>query len=251
MRIFWKMTLTEVRLNLRNIVFLIFTLIMPLALVMLFGGLYGNDLTPKNIQLFGMGAVSSSTPAYAALALGIIAIIGMPQQIVGYKENKVFKRLKATPIKKYQILFPILLNYLMLFIIGAMMLFLYAFLVYDVRIQGNFFAFLFSVALSFAAMFSLGFLLSCLCKNVKQIMAIGFAFLIPMLFLSGATMPLGAFPDVMGKISKAMPLTYAVDFMKNTFNALNSFGDNWLNIVVLSAITIVSAGLSFVFFKWE
>lgn len=251
MRIFWKVFLTEFRLNLRNIVFLVFTLLMPLALVALFGGMYGNDLTPKNLQLFGMGAVSASAPAYAALALGIVALIGMPQQLVSYKENKVFKRLKATPCSKAQILLPILLNYLVLFFFGVLLLFLYALIVYDVTLAGNFFAFIFSLLLSVAAMFSLGFLLSCLCRNVKQITAIGFAILIPMLFLSGATMPLGAFPDVMESVSKAVPLTYCVDFMKNTFNAVVPFGDNWLSIVVLTGITAVCTTLSLVFFKWE
>lgn len=197
MKILWNMTVAEWRVNRRNLVFIISTILLPLLLIVLFGGLYGNDLTPRNIQLFGMGAVSASTPAYLALALGIIALTGMPQQIVGYKENKVLKRLKATPIKKYQILLPIFLIFILLFFAGMVLLFAYAFIRYDVSLQGNFVSFLLSLCLSVAAMFSIGFLLSCVCKSVKQVTAIGFTLLVPMLFLSGTTMPMGAFPDVM------------------------------------------------------
>jgi ABC-2 type transport system permease protein len=130
------------------------------------------------------------------------------------------------------------------------LLFTYAFVVYDVSVQGNIFAFIFSVALSVSAMFSLGFLLSCLCKTVKQVTAIGFTILIPVAFLSGTTMPMGAFPEAMGKISKAIPLTYCVEFMKNTFTGA-AFADNVSTIIVLSSITAVCVLLSFVLFKWE
>lgn len=251
MKIFWNMTLAEWRINRRNLVFIIATVLLPLLLIILFGGLYGNEITPRNMQLFGMGAVSASAPAYLALALGIIALTGMPQQIVGYKENKVLKRLKATPIKKHQILLPIFLIYILLFVVGASLLFAYAYIRYDVILQGSLASFLLSLALSVAAVFSIGFLLSCVCKSVKQVTAIGFTLLVPMLFLSGTTMPMGAFPDVMGIISKAIPLTYCVELMKNTFNGIKPIADCMPEIMVLSGITVVCTLLSFVFFKWE
>lgn len=251
MKIFWNMTLTEWRVNRRNLVFIISTILLPLLLIALFGGLYGNELTQKNMQLFGMGAVSASAPAYLALALGIIALTGLPQQIVGYKENKVLKRLKATPIKKYQILLPIFLIYILLFAVGAILLFAYAYIRYDVILQGSIMSFLLSLFLSLSAMFSIGFLLSCICKSVKQVTAIGFTLLVPMLFLSGTTMPMGAFPDIMGKISKAIPLTYCVEFMKNTYNGITSLSDCLPEIIVLSSITVLCTLLSFIFFKWE
>ena len=87
MKAFCIMTFTEFRLTTRNIVFVVSTILLPLFLIMLFGGLYGNDLTENNLRLFGMGAVSASAPAYIALALGIIAFTGMPQHLVGYKKK--------------------------------------------------------------------------------------------------------------------------------------------------------------------
>ena len=251
MKVFWKMTLTELRLSTRNLVFLLSTLLLPLLLIAVFGGLYGNDLSENNIRLFGMGAVSASAPAYLALALGIIAFTGMPQQLVSYKENKVLKRLKATPIKKYQILLPIFLNYLILFFVGMALLFLYAQLMFGVHLQGNVFAFSFAVMLSVVAMFSIGFLLACLCKNLKQVTAIGFTILVPMTFLSGTTMPMGAFPDAMENISRFVPLSHCVELMRNTFTGTSTLGDNLFAIIVLSVITVICCALSFVLFKWE
>ena len=251
MKAFVKMTLTELRLTSRNIVFVISTILLPLLLIMLFGGLYGNDLTENNLRLFGMGAVSASAPAYLALALGIIAFTGMPQHIVGYKESKILKRLKATPIRKYQILLPIFINYLLLFFVGMALLLTYAFVVFDVSLVGGFWGFAAAVALSVVSMFSIGFLLSCLCKSVKQVTAIGFAILIPVAFLSGTTMPMGAFPEAMGTISQFVPLTYAVELMRNTFTGSVPFAENGLYIGVLAGIAVVCWGLSLVVFRWE
>lgn len=247
MKIFWNITLSELKSNLRNIIFVISTILLPVLLILLFGGLYGNDAPSR---LFGeFGAVDSSAPAYLALAMAIIGLTGMPLHIVGYKENKVLKRLKATPVKSWQILVPIFLNYLILFLIGMVLMFLTG-LFFGLKMHGNFFAFALSLIMSITAIFSLGFLLSCVCKSVKQISTIGFAILIPMIFLSGATMPLGAFPEAMQNISKAIPLTYCVAFMQNTFLG-KPFADSLTSIIVLLGITLVSTLLSFKFFKWE
>jgi ABC-type polysaccharide/polyol phosphate export permease len=64
-------------------------------------------------------------------------------------------------------------------------------------------------------------------------------------------MPIGAFPDAMENISKAVPLTYCVDFMRNTFTGTVPFADNAVNIAVLAGITLVCCLLSWVFFRWE
>ncbi len=247
MKTFVKMLMLELKISFRNIIFVISTIILPLLLVLLFGGIYGNDPSP----IFGgYGAVSASIPAYIALSLAIIALTGMTLQLVSYKENKVLKRLKATPIKKTQILLPIFANYLILFFVGTAILFIAGSVLYDVTLTGNIFAFGFSLILSILAMFSLGFLLSCLCSGVKQITGIGFAILVPMIFLSGATMPMGAFPDVMQNISKFVPLTYCVEFMQNMFLG-KPISDNVTSIIVLCGITVVCTFLSFKLFKWE
>ncbi len=247
MKIFWNITLAELKSNLRNIVFVVSTILLPVLLILLFGGLYGNDAPSR---IFGeYGAVDSSAPAYIALAIAIIGLTGLPLHIVGYKENKVLKRLKATPVKSWQILVPIFLNYFILLLAGMILMFL-AGLIFGLKMHGNFFAFALAVLMSVSAMFSLGFLLSCVTKSIKQITAIGFSILIPVIFLSGATMPLGAFPDAMQNVSKAIPLTYCVEFMQNTFLG-KPFADNWISIAVLLGITVISTVLSLKFFKWE
>ncbi|MCL1997424.1 MAG: ABC transporter permease, partial [Turicibacter sp.] len=90
-----------------------------------------------------------------------------------------------------------------------------------------------------------------LCKSVKQVTAIGFAILIPVAFLSGTTMPMGAFPEAMGTISQFVPLTYAVELMRNTFTGSVPFAENGFYIGVLAGIAVVCWGVSLVVFRWE
>lgn len=120
----------------------------------------------------------------------------------------------------------------------------------NVTLSGNIFAFALAVFLTLTSLFSFGILLSCLCSNVKQATGIGFTILIPMIFLSGATMPLSAFPDAMSGVANLVPLRYAVVMLQNTFLG-KPFSDSIVPMLVLASITVVCTVLSFVLFKWE
>ena len=85
---------------------------------------------------------------------------------------------------------------------------------------------------------------------VKAANAISYIVYSPMLFLSGATMPLQMMPDSIKYLSKAMPITYGVELFQGVWlgeKISNYAGD----IVVLLGISIVCTLISVKLFKWE
>ncbi len=77
-------------------------------------------------------------------------------------------------------------------------------------------------------------------------MVIGF----PMMFLSGASMPVEFMPDAMDKVIKAMPLSYSVSMMRDIWEGAGLAdlkGDSFVLLAVAGVFILITA----VIFKWD
>ncbi len=70
----------------------------------------------------------------------------------------------------------------------------------------------------------------------------------PMIFVSGATMPRSLLPDGIQAVSEWLPMTHIVTLMQDLW-----FGRGWPmgSVGVLLGILVVSGGLSAWLFRWE
>ena len=86
--------------------------------------------------------------------------------------------------------------------------------------------------------------------NSKAATAIANVVYFPMLFLSGATIPIETMPDTVQSIAKFIPLTHAVEMMKGAWagKSLLNFGTQ---ILVLLAIIVVCITVSILSFRWD
>ena len=79
---------------------------------------------------------------------------------------------------------------------------------------------------------------------------IGMVALYPMIFLSGAAIPLEILPDSVQTISNFLPLTYVVRLLRGLW-----FGEAWGSLAVetgvLAAVLVVCTAISVRFFRWE
>lgn len=231
----------------RNFISVFFTLIFPPLFLILFGEIYGNDPTP----LFdGVGTVDASVPAYICMVICVTGIMSLPLSLTSYREKKILKRFKVTPTTPIQIIIAQILVNLLMTVIGACLLVGIAKWRYDISFNGHIWQVAISFILGVACIFSMGFVIASIINNSKAATAVANVIYFPMLFLSGATIPIETMPDTIKDISKFIPLTHAVEIMKATWNG-KSLSDYATEIIVLSAISLVCIVLSVVFFRWD
>ena len=96
MRGLTQLTVMNFKLYLREPIATFFTLAFPPLLVLLFGAMYGNDPSPL---YGGYGTMDITMPAYTALILGTIGLLGVPITTSGYREQGVLRRFRATPMR--------------------------------------------------------------------------------------------------------------------------------------------------------
>jgi len=247
MKLLFKTTMVEWKMNLRNFVNVFFSLIFPIMMLLLFGSIYGNDPSP---YYNGHGSVDISTPGYICMVVAVAGLMTLPITLSQYRERKILKRFMATPIKPMDILVSQLIVNAIITLIGSALLIIIGVIVFDLKFYGNVFAVLLGMLLVTLSIFSIGLFIAGVTKNAKSALAISYVIYFPMLFLSGATLPLAFMPDAIIKISKLLPLTYGVELMQGLWLGGSLF-DFIPQIGILLGVFVVFGALSLVTFKWE
>lgn len=224
----------EFLLLVRNFFGFFFGLIFPLMMLILFGTIFGNSPIAPGSELRMMDL---SIPGYSVMVMGVAGLMSFPLTLAECKEKKIYKRFDATPVgKKHMILAQVTVN-LLLTVLGIAILLLAGKFLYQVQMQGSVLAIGAAGLLSISAMFSMGFLFTAVGKDAKITHLLCYLFYFIMLFLSGATMPAMLFPESVRKISKLLPMTYAVDLMQGVF-AGNSLRMHGMEVLILGVLTV-------------
>jgi ABC-2 type transport system permease protein len=242
-----QLTWTALKLYLREPIAAFFTLVFPPMLVVLFGSIYGNEAVP---MFGGRGTMDISMPAYTGLILGTIGLLNVPITTAGYREQGILRRFRASPLRPLTYLTADVLTNLVMTLLGMLVLVTVGRVLYDVSFEGQFLGLLAAVGLSGLAMFAFGYLIASLAPGARLAQVIGMVVFYPMMFLSGAGMPLEILPESIQRISAFLPLTYVVRLLRAAW-----FGDplreHWLEVAVLGGILVVCGALAARLFRWE
>lgn len=241
-----KLTYVDLKLYLRNTVAIFFTLVFPLLMLVLFGGIYGNQPT----ALFGgFGSADITVPGYiATMIIGATAFMSLPMDLATQRQLGVLRRMRATPLHPGMVLASKLISNLIISLAGMALLVSAGRLIFHTYLPENWPSVLLGILLISVSLYALGLAMASLVRSANAARAISFAVFFPMMFLSGGTLPGQFLPDAMRLVGKALPLTYSVNLLHDLW-----FGLGWDLTAVGVLIGFMAAGivLSVRFFKWE
>jgi ABC-2 type transport system permease protein len=245
--IIWKMTVMESKLFLREPMAAFFTLAFPLMMLFLFGGIYGNEPT----QLFGgRGMMDVSVPAYMAMIISTVGLLSIAIHVSSYREKGILRRFRSTPLRPYVILLDTVLVNFAMTLLGTVLLVIAAKFIYNLQFDGNAVLFLLAFMLSSFSFFSLGFVIASVASTSRVAQVAGMVIFYPMLFLSGAAIPIEIMPDTIKKVASYLPLTYVVDLLQGMW-----FGEplsgHLTEVLVLTGTLIAGILISALTFRWE
>ncbi len=242
-----QLTFFELKLFFRNYINVFFLLFFPTMMILLFGGIYGNE--PREIYN-GYGMVDVSVPAYAGMIISVTGLMNLPLTLCEYREKKILKRFKATPISPEKVIIAQLGICLVMTTFGMIFLLIVAKLIYSLQTPGNIGGIFGVFFLSMLSIFSVGFLIAAIAPNMKAASAIANFVYFPMLFLTGATIPYEVLPKIMQKIAIFLPVTHVVKAMQGIW--LNyDFTEYRMNLIVLVIIAVIAYIVSLRIFRWE
>ena len=247
MKRFWTLLKNEVKLSIRDMNMLIFALIMPLAVLVILGILYGSR---PAFEGAAYSFVAQSFGALCAIAICAGGLMGLPLVVADYRERRILKRFRVTPASPALLLGVELTVYVLYCAASLLLLAAVAVPVWGVRLTGSLPAFLGAWALTMLSTLSIGLMVGALAKNSRQAGVIASLLYFPMLVFSGTTLPVEVMPAAMQRIVGLFPLTQGLTLMKQTFLGLGV--QNVLTpVAVMTAVTLVCSALAVRFFRWE
>jgi ABC-2 type transport system permease protein len=247
MRALWKLLIVQIKLYLREPIGAFFTLLFPPLVLILFGFIYGNDPVP---MLGNRGSMDVSVPAYVGMIVGTVGLISVPIATAAAREKGVLRRFRAAPVRPLTYLAADVLVYFLMTGLGVLCLVGVGKIAYNVRIDGSVISVMAGISLGTLAFLAVGYVLAGLAPSARVAQVLGMVLFYPMMFLSGASIPLELMPETVRNVSHFLPLTYVVTLIKGLW-----FGEGWgehlTEVGVLAAIMVVAVAVATRTFRWE
>ncbi len=237
----WSLTVSRMRLAMRNRAFLFFSLIMPLAFLFGYAGLF---------RRFGPEAVPYLLSMVLALTV-MGSFWGLSVQLVTFREQGILRRFRVTPVGASAMLASSLISNYFLTLPTIAIEFYISRSVFHMAGLGNVVSVFILVTIGTVTFASLGLIVASVTNTMQETQIINQIIWFVFLFISGATIPFPMLPAMVQKISLFLPATYLVSGLQRAMidhTNLSSLGSYLASLVGCALIAfIVSAQL----FRWE
>ena len=246
MRIFQKLTVSELRLMLREPLVTFFAVVFPTLLVIILGSIPA--FREPSPDLGGLRVIDLYVPITLALILAMLGLQTTPAVLATYREKGVLRRLATTPARPIALLGAQLVTSLAMAVFSGALVLLVGRFVFDVAPAENLVAYAFSFLLAAAAVFAVGLFIAALAPSGKAANTIGTLLFFPSMFFAGLWAPREVMPGVIQRIGDFTPLGAGERAMHE------SFIGSWpalISLTVLVGYVVVFGVVSAKLFRWE
>lgn len=238
------LTRVETLLLLREPAAVLFTLALPLVLLLL-NSSEGNTPNPR---FGGAGTTDVLMAGYLVYVMATSAIMGLGETLADYRDRGILRRLRITPLRPWQILTSHALTHLAMSVLGVILLVTVGALAADLHRPASIGATALAMTASACSMIAIGFLLGALLPTVRTTQAVAAAIYFPAIFVSGALFPREVLPAVAQRIGDFLPMTYAVRSIRQAWTpgTVDEIG-----LAILAVTTVVGVAVAVRMFRWE
>ena len=240
---FLTLTRMRIQLTLRNKMFLFFSVIMPFGFFFLYAGVFARSV-PRVVSFF-LG------PVIALTVMG--SFWGLSAGLVLFREQGILRRFHVTPVTPSDMLASSIVANFVLTLPTVLIEFLLARTIFHVTHFGNLVSAFLLIALGTVSFASLGLVVASVTNTMQETQIINQLIWFPLLFLSGATVPLANLPQVVKRVGLFLPATYLVTGLQSAvYWAFAPWSlDVLLALCSLAVWAILTFFLSAQLFRWE
>jgi len=160
------------------------------------------------------------------------------------RSQGTMERLMASPVSRLDIVIGYLLGFFVFALTQTLIIVLFTIYVLDVNYFGDLWQiFVFQIVVIVVAV-NLGIFTSTFARNEFQMVQFIPLIIVPQIFLCGVLWPVEQMPDYLQWLSTVLPLTYAVDGLRDIMLEGQNLTEVWLELVVLVAFAAATSVLA-------
>jgi ABC-type multidrug transport system permease subunit len=238
---FVTLTRMRIQLTLRNKMFLFFSVIMPFGFFFLYAGVFAKG-EPQVVRFF-LG------PVISLAVMG--SFWGLSAALVTFREQGILRRFHVTPVTASDMLASsIVANYVLTLPTVAAEL-LFARVIFHVHDFGDFFSFFVLVTVGVISFASMGLVVASVTNTMQETQVLNQLIWLPLIFLSGATMPLPYLPKVAQHFGVFLPATYLVWGLQGATYFSLPIWKLWEETLALALWATLTFFVAAQLFRWE
>ena len=247
MRTFKIMLKNEIKLSLRDMNMVIFAICIPLLVLIILGIIYNDKPAFEGAEYTFL---EQSFGALTTISICAGGVMGLPLVISDYRNRKILKRFKVTPISPTMILAVQVTIYAIYSIVSLILIYAVSALFFGFHMKGSPIDFLSGYLLVMLSIFSIGIMVGGISPNSQTASVIASLLYFPMLIFSGATLPYEVMPKGLQKVSDVLPLTQGIKILKAASLGL-PIENISVSLIAITVLAVVCISVSLRFFKWE
>ncbi len=176
---------------------------------------------------------------------------GVGFAIVDLRIRKLLKRFMATPMKRSHFLLAMMFSRLVFMIPQIMILLLFSYLLFGVRIYGNWGSILFLIILGAFEFAAVGLLVAARAQTLETVSGLMNLIMLPMWTLSGIFFSYERFPEIVQPIIKWLPLTPIIDSLRGIMLDGKGLSEMSFEVMVMTIWSVVTFVIAMSIFRWN
>jgi ABC-2 type transport system permease protein len=211
---------------------------------------FQNSVNILPLKLPGSRYIDFLIPGLISMGVMMSTMWGLSYGMIEKRSKKLLRRMIATPMKKSHFLFSLLTVRLLMNIFEAILLTIFAQIVFKTHIQGSIPALILIFIAGNIAFAGIAIFLSSRTSKTEVGNGLVNMVVMPMMLLSGIFFSYHNFPDSFVAIIQKLPLTMVTDGIRSIFIEGAGFAQTLMPTLILFSIGIVFFMTGLRIFKW-
>ncbi len=241
MKNFAALTRMRIRLAMRNKMFFFFLIVMPFTFFFLWLGVIAQGIPQKAAFYLG--------PVLAFNVMG--SFWGLSATLVAFREQGILRRFHVAPVTASDLLASSIVANFILTIPMVVTELILARVVFHVPSIGSPISLFLLISVGIISFGSLGLVVASVTNTMQETQVLNQLLWLPLIFLSGATVPLGFLPHIVQRFGLFLPATYLVNGLQQTIVNSATAWSRYAEILSLAVWACLTFFLSAQLFRWE
>lgn len=238
---FITLTRTRMQLALRNKMFFFFSFVMPFGFFFLWLGVFAKG-NPRACAFY-LG------PLVAFNLMG--SFWGLSATLVMFREQGILRRFHIAPVTAADMLASSVVANFALVLPTVLVELILARVIFHVQTAGNLLGIFILVAVGTISFGCLGLVVASVTNTMQETQVLNQLLWLPLIFLSGATIPLSFLNTTVQRVGLFLPATYLVNALQQTIAYSASPISRYVEIGSLACWAALTFFLSVQLFRWE